>query len=252
MGRTARSSAADIKNIMTDSNLVEEKVAELDQLEKAEESFQEDKDYEGCATPMSVVKSTNAAANSASGATAAAAAAEVPTTAGSSAGGGSGVNSGDGGVADATAGVGDDVATELPAHLMNARGDYIGKVSHEAITRQVSLLQDMDTSINLDMSESNIAQFASLTTSKSMLPFEELSKLMSSIVNANANAKYNPMGAKMLSERVMELSTVLYTLFKVRPRSPFQYMIACRSICSLSFTRTCVLLLNLSLLFSLS
>jgi hypothetical protein len=57
-GRTARSSVVEVQSILSDANLIEEKIAELAMLREAEESFLEDRECDDTIAPMSVVQSS--------------------------------------------------------------------------------------------------------------------------------------------------------------------------------------------------
>eukprot|EP00615_Pteridomonas_danica_P004644 CAMPEP_0114343860 /NCGR_PEP_ID=MMETSP0101-20121206/10952_1 /TAXON_ID=38822 ORGANISM="Pteridomonas danica, Strain PT" /NCGR_SAMPLE_ID=MMETSP0101 /ASSEMBLY_ACC=CAM_ASM_000211 /LENGTH=476 /DNA_ID=CAMNT_0001478851 /DNA_START=1344 /DNA_END=2774 /DNA_ORIENTATION=- len=83
------------------------------------------------------------------------------------------------------------------------------------ISHVVNQLGDMDLSLNTDIALAGISNLASLSNN---IPFiSVLSPIMSGIVDAARDAKYNQLAAKLLSDRVIEIASILYDLLKTIP-----------------------------------
>lgn len=212
MGKTARTSVNETKTILSDSNLIAAKKAEMEQLSIAENSFQENscsqesKEYEGCATPMTVIGTTTDATNDAPTSTSTDVTKPSATTTTAAA---TAATAATDDVGSTTAGA--DVTKDFSSIKNQTHGDYIGKVNKSKIIRKVSMLQDMDTFVNMDACKASIAQLDSLN----LTCLNKLSIKFNNILNENENAKYNTIGAKVLSERIVEISEVIYRLLKV-------------------------------------
>lgn len=201
MGRTARSSAVEVKSILSESNLVEEKIEELNMLQEA---FREENET---LSPNASGQNSSPKSDFSLGTAAAA--------------------TNDGCATDVAVPTANFTLTHLPTEpvpkefsspIMRAQTDhgaYVGKVSHSLLTKGVSLLEEMD--LSNEPTETTLATISSLATLDNQLTcVSVITPIMSGIVEAAREAKYNKLAAKLLSDRVVEVAAILYDLLKVK------------------------------------